>query len=214
MSEKRNCFDIINQNLGDGDASPRGIWFVGIEPGGSITNAGSGPWSPWLGSEDYRVVRKMSRILSPGDADEYRRNVMLKEGAGISLSNLYPLARPSLAHRLNFRDDYGLEDNGEYNKLVMEKRWPLLREEHDRLKPAVTFCFGKTFWKEFKCAFEIKSEPLGNLGRAEFYDDNDRKFILTHHLSYPWFVGRKEIEAIQSKLDELGVKVQTKREIV
>jgi hypothetical protein len=214
-------FDVPNSHLGWGDAVKNGIWCVGIEEGGkSFENLTLEEqkyfqtlWEPYVPPSVGRVAPsatqigiKQARILSKNldEAKEYKDRVLWKPGSGVCCSNLFPLPRPRLIEQQDYLK-WGFESEIEYQKKVEEVRWRKMREEHYRLIPRATLCFGTRSWPSFKKCFGINATPLKlEGGRIELYDEGPgRLFILLPHFAF-WHLRKTDIDAVRAQLKNVG----------
>jgi hypothetical protein len=119
---------------------------------------------------------------------QYRENLLWQEGSKIFNGNLYPLGKKSLEKRFNecgcYEELFGISEDSlsKYYKIVKECRFPKIREFKEKCKPQAIICYGKSFWDEFKEAFDLKEEgkKIEN-GKIEIYPEE--KVILTPHFS-------------------------------
>ena len=145
-------------------------------------------WFPAEKGEIERKAREMGRgytkiydimsklvvaITNPGAHDfegwkEFRNDKLLQRDGITFQTNLFPLGKPSDAGEWPpyYKDlfGYGKEDRTEYERIVKEVRFPLLRSEWKIHAPKITVCFGSNRSDYFE-------ELLTPAGKCEAFDN-------------------------------------------
>jgi len=123
------------------------------------------------GRKGTKIYRYMDYIVSRGRSGSWNpRNMSLVDASGANTyfqMNLYPLAKPSTAakdwpqiNQTLFGFGGSREDRERYADVVRAKRFKTLRDfwRDEQHHPVLTVCFGKTFWPDYQCLFELREQ--------------------------------------------------------
>ncbi len=131
-------------------------------------------------------------------------------GQRVAHGNLYPLGKPRLGalpawYEALFGFGSGDADTGRYQAAVKSIRFPSLREARRRLKPQAIVCLGKTYWREFREAFEVTSKPV-EVEKDKVLAYTVERVILAPHFAYGW-IPDERAEAISAVLRTWAVSL-------
>lgn len=116
------------------------------------------------------VPRIMSKVIlesgfdqgfkSTAKAEDYWFNKLFQKGSRVFQANLYPLGKPRLKDEL-FENTLTLFDinSAQYSALIHDniERFNRIRQFREHCKPAVTICFGKAGWTDFRGVFGLEA---------------------------------------------------------
>lgn len=121
---------------------------------------------------------------------EFQKKIW-KNRSKVAHANLYPLGKPEASDSLpagysqlfGFGSDH--KERARYRAAVKLKRFPRLRSAREELQPQAVVCLGKTYWDDFREAFELTGKETAlDEGKVEIYEAE--RMILAPHFANGW----------------------------
>jgi hypothetical protein len=194
-------FNILNNFKGFGNPSGN-FWFVGIEESLKIEPTklpeivadyknGFLVVKPNEIADDLKkfgrsytkVYDIMSKIIA-GFQDlnwrKYRVDNLLQINSQEFQMNLYPLGKKTIKEWPHYYNElFHLQSFANYSKIVIEKRFPLLRNFRLKNNPLITICFGLSYIEDFKKAFDLNNTVELSYNNKQIFYYPEKRVIIT-----------------------------------
>lgn len=228
-------FSIINHFLGWGDPH-NGIWFIGVEEGGSYLCAdaeqlnksrekiqllshklydcyeteserGDVVWP--VATVSAKIAAQLSARQLPWS--DYRQQCLWYQGNGVFNGNLLSLGKPHLEIEhwpAGYQQLFGFsaKDYQQYYELAFEHRRKAFHELREMAKPQAIVCFGMSHWTEFAQCFVGDSKSVINNDLFKTKCFLEEKVILTRHFSNG--MPDRTVDYIANMLKEWRVRIR------
>ena len=207
------------QHLGGGNPAG-GIWIVGWEEGGvwdssetfedhfqqigNVSHDSLEPGDPKV--EEWRISVIVSKLCNQitglgEDWESFRAGHYLTKEGPLFVSNIYPLAKPTVASLPeSYERIFGIRNPEEYRlAFAGSNRLKLVKELWNSSEPAVTICHGKGIWGKYRDIFNLTASRREEFDGMEEYDNG---VFLTPHLSWAVHMPRRRIGILSERARE------------
>lgn len=213
-----------------------GLWFVGIEEGSGWSGSAEAV-ERWfeerresirtLGEMTYEIganceglpassrskVRYWEQAIvdrmreRDGTSPPYIAPPLWSPGSRVFHTNLYPLARPSVAAWPEyFNAMFGVSNRDSYKEAVERRRFRMLRETRRAAGVQATVCFGKSYWPDFERALALEQEQPRTESGGKLKRFDGARVIFTPFFGY-WHMKASLADDVAAILREWGVKL-------